>query len=220
MLIVAPYCSKDASQHFALMDLIIAKVDMQHHVIRELYCDDHGVISDWNFCVRPLAGVATCSQLFAGVVRRLEPGTSFLWLEPDAVPTKREAFNDIETDFMLATNLNPILAIFGHDKTDQWAGLAFHSGVSVYRVTDDLLTAVDRIPLSGCHDQELGRIMHGTQCVEDTKLIRCVVGYERQEYLKYFCGDWKRVWDHFRPSAALIHGVKGTEMIEEASRCL
>ena len=185
-----------------------------------MYCDDTGVIGGWEFCARPLAGVATCSQLFAGCVRRLEPGTPFLWLEPDAVPTRKTAFNEIETDFQLALSQNPLLSIYGHDKTDQWVRLAFHSGVSVYRVTDDLLTAVDRIPLVGCHDQELGRIMHGTQCVQDTHLIRCVVGYERQEYLRFFGGDWKRVWDHYRASAALIHGVKGTRMIEEASRCL
>ena len=214
-----PYCSRDATMHNALVSALQSKCSMRGHGISAVYCPDSGIIGGWEFCVRPLAGVMTCSQLFAGVVRRLPLETSFLWLEPDTVPTRPTAIDELEAEFELARQENPLLCMMGHDKRDQWERLAFISGVAVYRTTPDLLAAVDRIPLAGCHDQELGRIMIDTQCARDTKLIRCVVGYERQEYLRFFERDRNRVLNHYRKSAAMIHGVKDSEFLAEAISC-
>lgn len=214
MLIVVPHHEGDRERADRVIKLA-ARISGTRHRIMPLFCPPHGVLREWGFCVRPGLAYATCNQLWSGLCRRLRIGTVFLWLEPDAIPTRPTSFDEIETDFMDSLALNHDLCVFGHDKSDQLPTFKFVSGVAVYRVTETLLSAIRSISHHKPHDMELGRELYGTSALEDTPKIRCVWGFKDQAYLAGFEKDPARIVQHHR-KAAIIHGDREHEIFDLA----
>lgn len=177
-----------------------------------VHCPADGVLRSWGFCVRPGLAYVTCNQLWSGLVRRLPLGTTFLWLEPDCVPTRFWALDELDRGFRSALERNPDLSVWGHDKRDQWPEqLKFLSGVSVYRVTEALRSVAASISHHKPHDMEIGRELLGTPYLVHTPLIRCVWGYKEEGYLGCYEKEGARVLER-HPEAALIHGDRDGEI--------
>lgn len=140
---------------------------------------------------------------------------SFLWLEPDAVLTRRSALDEIQDAWSAALRSNPRLARMGHWKTPPETPLApvqHMSGSAVYAVTPELVALAGKCPPSRPFDLDAffykGRLRPDQG--RDTKLIRCFYGLD--------AGVIERYYERLHAGAALIHGDKTMNLFDRVVR--
>lgn len=153
----------------------------------------------------PTGWPAGPTATFKFVCERVAVNEVFLWLEPDAVLTRRSALNDLADEFesaMAKTGPRTRMCAMGHWKTPPHtpaATVEHMSGCSVYRATPEFKRAAASIPTPTAFDLKLfnsGRLR--PDMAVDTDLIRCFYGYA--DVGKWALRKFAR--------AALIHGDK------------
>ena len=142
---------------------------------------------------------------FKFAVERMALNETFIWLEPDAVLTRRTALVELFAEFAVKraiAGMNGRLCVMGHWKTPPHtpaATVEHMSGCSVYMATPEFKRAVASIPTPTAFDLKLfhsGRLRPDMGV--DTDMIRCLYGFA--DVGKWALRKYAR--------AALIHGDK------------